>query len=295
MRRALGFKLTAQARRPDELRRLLRAASAGRTSAPTRRWRGRSATPRSRDDVVVGAPADGGADLRPAPVRRSTRPPRCRRSMRCPRSTGGSRLTLFTRGDPAAAAGCGRVDARRCGRDLPVPARLARRQRHADRGGVPTRPGRRRPARGVDHHPGLQVRQIPASPVHASTVAALAATPPVRDRPPAPGCTAFFVSTRGTRLSPNLHHTFAGAVVGRGDPGTAPGARRPRCTTCGTPSPSRPCWTGTATAATSQARLPLLSTYLGHVDPKSTYWYLQATPELLALAAARLENTTVPR
>jgi integrase len=38
-----------------------------------------------------------------------------------------------------------------------------------------------------------------------------------------------------------------------------------------------------------QARLPVLSTWLGHVDPKSTYWYLQAVPELLALAAARLE------
>jgi hypothetical protein len=35
--------------------------------------------------------------------------------------------------------------------------------------------------------------------------------------------------------------------------------------------------------------LPLLSTYLGHVDPKATYWYLSATPELLALAADRLE------
>ena len=39
-----------------------------------------------------------------------------------------------------------------------------------------------------------------------------------------------------------------------------------------------------------QARLPLLSTWLGHVDPKSTYWYLQAVPELLALAAQRLEQ-----
>ena len=39
------------------------------------------------------------------------------------------------------------------------------------------------------------------------------------------------------------------------------------------------------------ARLPLLSTYLGHVDPKSTYWYLQATPELLGAAADRLEDT----
>lgn len=38
------------------------------------------------------------------------------------------------------------------------------------------------------------------------------------------------------------------------------------------------------------AQLPLLSTYLGHVDPMSTYWYLEAAPELLALAAERLER-----
>lgn len=35
--------------------------------------------------------------------------------------------------------------------------------------------------------------------------------------------------------------------------------------------------------------LPTLSTYLGHRDPRSTYWYLSAAPELLALAAGRLE------
>jgi integrase/recombinase XerD len=38
-----------------------------------------------------------------------------------------------------------------------------------------------------------------------------------------------------------------------------------------------------------QVRLPLLSTWLGHVDPASTYWYLHAVPELLAHAANRLE------
>jgi integrase/recombinase XerD len=38
-----------------------------------------------------------------------------------------------------------------------------------------------------------------------------------------------------------------------------------------------------------EARLPALSTYLGHRDPRSTYWYLSAAPELLALAAGRLE------
>jgi integrase/recombinase XerD len=40
-----------------------------------------------------------------------------------------------------------------------------------------------------------------------------------------------------------------------------------------------------------EARLPMLSTYLGHRDPRSTYWYLSAAPELLALAAHRLESS----
>jgi integrase/recombinase XerD len=39
-----------------------------------------------------------------------------------------------------------------------------------------------------------------------------------------------------------------------------------------------------------QPRLPLLSTYLGHVHPKDTYWYLEAAPELLTIAAERLER-----
>ena len=38
------------------------------------------------------------------------------------------------------------------------------------------------------------------------------------------------------------------------------------------------------------ALLPRLSTYLGHLTPISTYWYLSAVPELLALAVARLER-----
>ena len=37
------------------------------------------------------------------------------------------------------------------------------------------------------------------------------------------------------------------------------------------------------------AQLPLLSTFMGHVSPASTYWYLSASPELLAAAAARLD------
>jgi integrase/recombinase XerD len=40
-----------------------------------------------------------------------------------------------------------------------------------------------------------------------------------------------------------------------------------------------------------EAQLPTLSTYLGHRDPRSTYWYLSAAPELLARAAQRLESS----
>jgi integrase/recombinase XerD len=36
--------------------------------------------------------------------------------------------------------------------------------------------------------------------------------------------------------------------------------------------------------------IAVLSTYLGHVAPSDTYWYLSATPELMALAARRLEK-----
>jgi len=40
-----------------------------------------------------------------------------------------------------------------------------------------------------------------------------------------------------------------------------------------------------------EAQLPLLSTVLGHVHPDDTYWYFEGAPELLSLAAARLERT----
>jgi integrase/recombinase XerD len=38
-------------------------------------------------------------------------------------------------------------------------------------------------------------------------------------------------------------------------------------------------------------RLPALSTYLGHVSPASTYWYLEASNELMSAAADLLERS----
>jgi integrase/recombinase XerD len=39
-----------------------------------------------------------------------------------------------------------------------------------------------------------------------------------------------------------------------------------------------------------EARLPMLSTYLGHTHVSDTYWYLSGHPELLGQAVNRLEQ-----
>ena len=51
---------------------------------------------------------------------------------------------------------------------------------------------------------------------------------------------------------------------------------------------------GHRNGADISALLPVLSTYLGHVEPANTYWYLSAVPELMQLAAARLEQRGRP-
>jgi integrase len=40
----------------------------------------------------------------------------------------------------------------------------------------------------------------------------------------------------------------------------------------------------------AERRLPVLSTFLGHVHVADTYWYLSACPELMDQALARLEQ-----
>jgi integrase len=38
-----------------------------------------------------------------------------------------------------------------------------------------------------------------------------------------------------------------------------------------------------------EPRMPVLATYLGHAHVSDTYWYLSAAPELMRLAAERVE------
>lgn len=130
-----------------------------------------------------------------------------------------------------------------------------------------------------------------ALPLHPSTLAALAAYADERDRlcrlPRGP---SFFVTSLGTRPCDGyVRQVFRGLARRAGLAG-AGGSRPPRAHDLRhsfAVATLRDWYQADLDVA---ARLPLLSAYLGHVSPASTYWYLQATPELLALAAARLER-----
>jgi integrase/recombinase XerD len=127
-------------------------------------------------------------------------------------------------------------------------------------------------------------------PLHPSTIDALVAYGRHRDQLcPRPRDPSFFVSPAGTRvLYCNAHLAWLDLVRRAGlQPRSASCRPRPHdlrhrfavLTLLG--------WY--RDGADVEARMPLLSTYLGHVHPASTYWYLSAAPELLSLVAARLD------
>ena len=128
--------------------------------------------------------------------------------------------------------------------------------------------------------------------LHPTTVDALAGYDTVRrGHCPRPATSSFFVSTTGTRLIyQNVHDQFHRLVRAAGIEPVSPRCR-PR------PHDLRHRFAVTTLLGWYRdgvdvaARLPALSTYLGHLAPSDTYWYLTATPELLAIAADRLETT----
>lgn len=128
-------------------------------------------------------------------------------------------------------------------------------------------------------------------PLHATTVSALREYARLRDACISePSTPAFFVSARGQRMGrEELNRTFTKLVGEVGLDGR--GARaRPR------PHDLRHAFAVNTLLGWYRAgenvdrRMPLLSTWLGHVDPASTYWYLEAVPELLELVSRRLEQ-----
>jgi integrase len=128
-------------------------------------------------------------------------------------------------------------------------------------------------------------------PLHPSTVAALAGYAAVRDQClPRPATPAFFVSLTGTRLIyKNVHRTFHQLTQRAGLRPRSP-ACRPRIHDLRHSFAVTSLLNWYHDGGDVAARLPLLSAWLGHADPASTYWYLTGTPELLALAAQRLDE-----
>jgi integrase len=128
-------------------------------------------------------------------------------------------------------------------------------------------------------------------PLHISTTEALCAYLRRRDRPRSTtGMSALFVSGAGTRLLYcNVQWTFH-RLVRRAHLEARSAACRPRLHDVRHSFAVRTVLDGYRAGGDPQARLALLSTYLGHVDPGKTYWYLSAAPELLGLVAARVER-----
>jgi integrase/recombinase XerD len=125
-------------------------------------------------------------------------------------------------------------------------------------------------------------------PLHVTTTAALRTYAAQRDRLcRAPSSRAFFVSGAGTRLNRSaVAKTLRGIT-------TAMGLRtdvvRP------TPHQLRHSFAVRTLIGWQRSgvrvdeHIATLSTYLGHVSPADTYWYLSASPELMSLAAERLD------
>jgi len=128
-------------------------------------------------------------------------------------------------------------------------------------------------------------------PLHPSTVTALGEYLCRDDRPRrSTNSPALFVSPAGTRLLyTNVHLTFHRLLSQAGiKPRSA--ACRPRLHDIRHGFAVRTIIDGYRNDGDPGSRIALLSTYLGHVDPGKTYWYLSAAPELLELAGERLEH-----
>jgi integrase/recombinase XerD len=126
-------------------------------------------------------------------------------------------------------------------------------------------------------------------PLHPTAVEALRRYALVRDRLcPRPRSRAFFLSSAGTPvLDESLRKAFREIM-------TRIGVRteevRPRVHDLRHRFAVQTLIDWQRSGENIDERITTLSTYLGHVTPADTYWYLSASPELMALAADRLAD-----
>jgi len=138
---------------------------------------------------------------------------------------------------------------------------------------------------GILHIRKTKFRKDRLVPVHTTTLAALRTYARHRDAVfPVPRDAAFFLSSRGNRLSKTgLSQTFSAACklagLGDGKPLRPHDLRHRFAVT------RLAAWH--QDKADVQALLPLLATYLGHARYSDTAYYVTGTAELLGMAADR--------
>lgn len=105
---------------------------------------------------------------------------------------------------------------------------------------------------------------------------------------PAGACPALLISSTGRRLPPSTVHPTFRQIVEAAGLGPVSTVCRPRLHdlrhTFAVTTMLEAYRSGTDPATV----LPILSTWLGHTEPRDTYWYLSGTSELLDAAADRL-------
>lgn len=123
-------------------------------------------------------------------------------------------------------------------------------------------------------------------PLHLSTVQALASYQRVRSAHAAP-TGPLFLGAKGGRLNPNTARAAFRAVVDAAALPARPGRPTPRLHDLRHVFAVNSLIDAHRQGLDVDARIAALATYLGHVDPVNTYWYLTASPELMAVVRDR--------
>lgn len=145
-------------------------------------------------------------------------------------------------------------------------------------------------ARGILVIRGSKQGKSRLVPLHATTVEHLADYQRRREQLcPRPATTAFFLSGAGTRLNSVTTSKAFTRILKVAAITVDAGAARPRLYDLRHTFAVTTLTSWYAAGADVAHLLPALSTYLGHISPATTYWYLHACPQLMTEAVKRLE------
>lgn len=126
-------------------------------------------------------------------------------------------------------------------------------------------------------------------PLHPTTVKALGRYARARDRTK-PADSAFFLSYSGRRITSGQVSLCFRELLDACSIAAPPGRRPPRLYDFRHSFAVNTLIDWHRSGVDVRRQLPVLSAYLGHLVPGNTYWYFEATPELLGLVAVRMSS-----